>query len=79
VIGVPDARWGEAVKACVIVKPEQAVDEAGILSHARERLAGYKVPKSVDFFESFPLVPSGKVSKKDLRAPYWEGVGRSVS
>ncbi len=79
VIGVPDARWGEAVKACVIAKPDQTVDEADILAYAREKLAGYKVPKSVDFFESFPLVPSGKVSKKDLRAPYWEGVGRSVS
>jgi acyl-CoA synthetase (AMP-forming)/AMP-acid ligase II len=79
VIGVPDARWGEAVKACVIVKQDQALCEAEILIHARERLAGYKVPKSVDFFESFPLVPSGKVSKKDLRAPYWEGIGRSVS
>lgn len=79
VIGVPDQRWGEAVKACIIVKPEQNLCEADVLAFARERLAGYKVPKSVDFFESFPLVPSGKVSKKDLRAPYWEGIGRAVS
>jgi acyl-CoA synthetase (AMP-forming)/AMP-acid ligase II len=78
VIGVPDARWGEAVKACVIRKPSALLDEAGLIAFARERLAGYKVPKSVDFMESFPLVPSGKVSKKDLRAPYWEGHGRSV-
>ena len=79
VIGVPDDRWGEAVKACVIVKPGHELSEAELIAFARERLAGYKVPKSVDFFDSFPLVPSGKISKKDLRAPYWEGVGRSVA
>jgi acyl-CoA synthetase (AMP-forming)/AMP-acid ligase II len=79
VIGVPDDRWGEAVKACVIVKPGHELSEAELITFARERLAGYKVPKSVDFFDSFPLVPSGKISKKDLRAPYWEGVGRSVA
>lgn len=79
VIGVPDDRWGEAVKACVIVKPGHELSETELITFARERLAGYKVPKSVDFFDSFPLVPSGKISKKDLRAPYWEGVGRSVA
>jgi acyl-CoA synthetase (AMP-forming)/AMP-acid ligase II len=79
VIGVPDERWGEAVKACVIVKPGSAVEEAALIAYARERLAGYKVPKSVSFMDAFPLVPSGKVSKKDLRAPYWEGAGRGVA
>ncbi len=78
VIGVPDPRWGEAVMACIIPKPGTALDENSVLAHARERLAGYKVPKSVTFMDSFPLVPSGKVSKKDLRAPYWESVGRGV-
>ncbi len=79
VIGVPDARWGEAVKACVVAKQGASVTAEEIIAHARERLAGFKVPKSVDFFENFPLVPSGKVSKKDLRAPYWEGVTRGVA
>jgi acyl-CoA synthetase (AMP-forming)/AMP-acid ligase II len=78
VIGVPDARWGEAVMACVISKPDCTLDEAALIAHARELLAGYKVPKRVTFMESFPLVPSGKVSKKDLRAPYWEGATRQV-
>jgi acyl-CoA synthetase (AMP-forming)/AMP-acid ligase II len=79
VIGVPDPRWGEAVKACVIRKPGGGADEAALIAYARERLAGYKVPKSISFMDSFPLVPSGKVSKKDLRAPFWEGSGRSVA
>ena len=79
VIGVPDPRWGEAIKACVIRKAGTTLTEAELIAFAKERLAGYKVPKSVDFVESFPLVPSGKVSKKDLRAPYWENLGRSVA
>jgi acyl-CoA synthetase (AMP-forming)/AMP-acid ligase II len=78
VIGVPDEKWGEAVKACVILKEGCSPDEARLIAFARERLAGYKVPKSVTFMDSFPLVPSGKVSKKDLRAPFWESHGRAV-
>lgn len=79
VIGVPDPRWGEAVMACVICKPGSTLDEAGLIAHARTLLAGYKVPKRVTFMDSFPLVPSGKVSKKDLRAPYWANAGRNVA
>jgi acyl-CoA synthetase (AMP-forming)/AMP-acid ligase II len=77
VIGVPDPRWGEAVKAIVI--PRGEVEPDALIAWCRERLASYKVPKSVDFVESFPLVPSGKVSKKDLRAIYWGGEGRAVA
>ncbi|MDE2596605.1 MAG: AMP-binding protein [Sphingomonadales bacterium] len=79
VIGVPDARWGEAVKACVVLKAGCNADEAGLIAYARDRLAGYKVPKSVTFMAAFPLVPSGKVSKKDLREPFWKDAGRAVA
>lgn len=78
VIGVPDAKWGEAVKAVVIAK-DGGAEPAELIAWCRERLAGYKVPKSVDFVDAFPLVPSGKVSKKELRAIYWGGEGRGVA
>ena len=79
VIGVPDARWGECVKALVIAKPGHAIIEADLIAYCRDRLAAYKVPKSVDVMDEFPLVPSGKVSKKDLRAPFWKDHGRGVA
>lgn len=79
VIGVPDDRWGEAVMACVIRHAEATLDEVELLTYARSLLAAYKVPKRVTFMESFPLVPSGKVSKKDLRSPYWNQEGRSIA
>lgn len=79
VIGVPDDRWGEAVKACIVLKPGEEVTEEELLTWSRDFLSGYKIPKSVDFMESFPLVPSGKVSKKDLRAPYWGDSDRGVA
>jgi acyl-CoA synthetase (AMP-forming)/AMP-acid ligase II len=79
VIGVPDERWGEAVLACVIRKEGSGITEELLIAHARKSLAGYKVPKRVVFMEAFPLVPSGKVSKKDLRSPYWQEQGRAVA
>ena len=79
VIGVPDAKWGEAVKACVVVKAGQELTEAELIADARTRIAGYKCPKSIDFIEALPRNPSGKILRKDLRAPYWEGRDRAVN
>jgi len=79
VIGVPDEKWGEAVKACVVVKDGQTLDQAAVIAHAREHIAGYKCPKSVDFIEALPRNPSGKILRRELRAPYWEGKDRAVN
>mgnify|MGYP000090030070 CR=1 FL=1 len=78
VIGVPDERWGEAVKALVVAEPGQTPDPAAIIAWARERIAGYKVPKSVDFIAALPRNPSGKILRRELRAPYWQGRDRAV-
>lgn len=79
VIGVPDERWGEAVKACVIRKAGTKVSEQELLDFCRVRLAGYKLPKSIDFHDTFPMTGSGKIAKKDLRSPFWSDQDRSVA
>ena len=80
VIGVPDDRWGEAVKAVVVVSSATGDDvtAADIISFCRERLAHYKCPSSVDFVESLPRNPSGKILKRELREPFWQGLDRRV-
>lgn len=79
VIGVPDTKWGEAVKACVVLKPGASLSEADVIAHARQHIAGYKCPKSVDFIPALPRNPSGKVLRRELRAPYWLGLDRAVN
>jgi len=78
VIGVPDPTWGEAVKACVVLKEGVQADAADLLAFARQRLAHYKCPKSIDFLPALPRNPSGKLMKRALRAPYWEGKDRAI-
>ncbi|MBN8499945.1 MAG: AMP-binding protein, partial [Sphingomonadales bacterium] len=79
VIGVPDEKWGEAVKAVCVPKPGHTIDSASIVTWARERLAGFKVPKSVDVIEALPRNPSGKILRRALREPYWAGRERQVN
>jgi long-chain acyl-CoA synthetase len=79
VIGVPDDKWGETAKAMVVKAPGAEPTEQEIIDFARERLARYKCPSSVDFVEALPRNPSGKILKKDLRAPFWAGRDRHVS
>ena len=79
VIGVPDEKWGEVPMALVVRKPDTQVTESEILVFARERLAGFKTPKSVAWIDALPRNPSGKILKKDLREPYWKGHTRRVN
>jgi len=78
VIGVPDARWGEAVKALVALRAGARLTEAELIDWVRPRLAGYKRPRAVDFVDAIPRNPSGKILKTELRERYWQGQGRRV-
>jgi len=80
VIGVPDETWGEAVKAIVVPKPGVTPDAASIIAHARERIAHYKAPRSVDFRDApLPRNASGKILRRELREAYWVGRERRVN
>jgi acyl-CoA synthetase (AMP-forming)/AMP-acid ligase II len=76
---VPHEKWGETAKAIVVKVPDSEVTEAAIIAYAKERLATFKCPTSVDWTDVLPRNPSGKVLKKDLREPYWEGRTRNVN
>ena len=78
VIGVPDEKWGEAVKACVVLKADTEASEDDLIAFCKTRIAGFKVPKSVDFLAELPRNASMKVLKTELREPYWQGHERSV-
>lgn len=78
VFGVPDAQWGEAVKAAVVLKPGMQASEAQIIATASAHLASYQKPKSVDFVASLPKAPTGKILKRALRDPYWKDRDRPL-
>lgn len=79
VIGVPDEQWGESVKAVAVLKPGAELTAADLIAHARGKVAGFKIPKSVDFVEDLPRNATGKVLRRLIRAPYWNGHERGVA
>ncbi len=78
VFGVPDDYWGEAVKAVVVLKEGAVASEEEIIRFCGERLAGYKKPKSVEFWTELPKNPTGKILKRTIRERYWKGTGRTI-
>ena len=79
-IGIPDEKWGEVVHAIVRLRDGEKIEEAAIIAHCHEQIAGFKCPKSVSFrVEPMPLSGAGKILKTDLRQPYWEGKKKQVN
>jgi acyl-CoA synthetase (AMP-forming)/AMP-acid ligase II len=82
VIGVPDEKWGETIKALVVLRDDhssRATTEAEVIKHCKGLIAGYKAPTSVEFRETLPRTATGKLQKFKLREPYWEGRERKVN
>ena len=79
VVGVPDETWGEAVKAVVVLKPGKSLSAPELIGFTKERIAGFKSPKSIDFIAALPRNASGKILRRHLRDPYWEGKERQVN
>ena len=78
VIGVPDDKWGESVKAIILLKEGESLSEEDMIAFCKGRLAGFKKPKTVEFVTSLPLNPAGKILKKVLREKYWKGQDRRI-
>ena len=78
VVAVPDPHWGEVPKAFVALKPDRAATAEELIAHCRTHLAGFKSPKSIEFREALPKGGTGKILKKDLREPYWQGIEKRV-
>jgi len=79
VIGVPSEKWGETIKALVVLSPGEQTTEADLIAHCKSRLAGYKAPTTVEFRDAIPRTATGKVQKFKLREQYWAGLSRQVN
>jgi acyl-CoA synthetase (AMP-forming)/AMP-acid ligase II len=79
VLGVPDEKWGEAIKAVVVLKKGRSATEEGLIDHCKAALSSYKKPKSVDFVTELPKNPNGKIARKAVKEKYWAGKDRRVN
>ncbi|MCW5746776.1 MAG: fatty-acid--CoA ligase, partial [Alphaproteobacteria bacterium] len=80
VIGIPDAKWGETIHAIIVPRAGAKLTVEAVIEHCRTQIAGYKCPRSVEFREaSLPLSGAGKILKRELREPYWQGYEKRVN
>ena len=78
VVSAPDDRWGEQVVAVVVIKPGQSVSEEELIKHCRNKLAGYKCPKTIEIWDSLPKTAVGKIPRKEVKKHFWEGHERTI-
>lgn len=78
VVSAPDKKWGEIVQAVVVLQPGKSATAEELMEFCKERLAGYKCPKRIDFWDTLPKTIIGKISKKDIKNQYWEGHAKRV-
>ncbi|MBN7797510.1 long-chain-fatty-acid--CoA ligase [Parahaliea mediterranea] len=78
VIGVPDDKFGEALLACIVTQQQCDLDVEAMIGHCRGKIAGYKIPRQLKLYSELPRSPTGKVLKKELRAPFWNSMDRSI-
>ena len=79
VVGIPDEKWGETVMGFVILAEDASISEDEIIAYSREKIAGFKCPKTIKFINEIPRNPTGKVLRRKLREPYWKGKKRNIS
>ena len=77
-VGIPDEKWGEAVKAVAVLKPSEQLSESEVIAYCKAHLAGYKCPRSVDFIDSLPMNQTGKILKREIREKYWKGCDAKI-
>jgi acyl-CoA synthetase (AMP-forming)/AMP-acid ligase II len=78
VVSAPDKKWGERVQAVVVLKADQSATEEELVNFCKKKLGGYKCPKAIEFWESIPTTPVGKILRKDVKKKFWEGHERSI-
>ncbi len=78
VVSAPDKKWGERVQAVVVLKPDQTPTEKELIEFCKQKLGGYKCPKSIEFWDALPTTPIGKILRKDVKKKFWEGHERSI-
>ena len=79
VIGVPHEKWGETVKALVVLTEDQSATEQDLIDYCREKMAHYKCPTSVEIRDELARTATGKLQKFKLRAPYWDGMTKQIN